>query len=98
MNKSFTDNEDEGATGAGAGAGASTKKNNKQNDHNLIPVLVSLNQLKNQQPKLQLWNLRTGALFTTINTDHTDIINGLAKTSDYKVITYSKDATIKIYY
>ncbi len=69
-----------------------------KDEPNKSAVLVSLKHIKGQEPVLQLWNVRTGELIKAVNTRHRDVITGIQKTSDFKIITVSKDSQCNIFF
>ena len=67
-------------------------------ENSRIPILVTLKQIKGQEPQLLVWNMKSGELIKTIDTRHKAAVTGIQKTLDFKLITVSKDAAINIYY
>ena len=63
-----------------------------------VPILATLKQIKGQEPKIQLWNMRSGELIKTIDSRHKGPITGIGRTQDFKLVTISKDTSVNIYF
>lgn len=42
-----------------------------------VPILISLKQIKNQEPKLLLWNINNGELIKEVDSKHSNYITGI---------------------
>lgn len=63
-----------------------------------VPVLISLRQIQNQEPKILLWNANSGEIIKEVDSNHSAPITGIQRTPDFKIVTVSKDSKINLFF